>query len=71
LEEAVHVYKEVAAPFEEAAVVSGDAAEAPVDEEKTAEIATGVAEAHSGGGGAAVPVPRNGVAGGVLAAAGA
>jgi uncharacterized protein YjbJ (UPF0337 family) len=51
-------------------LVSGDAAEAPVDEEKTVEIATGVAEAHSGGGGAAVPGPRNGVAGGVLAAAG-
>jgi hypothetical protein len=71
LEEAAPVYKEVAAPFEEAAVVSGDAAEALVEEEKTAEIATGVAEAHSGGGGAAVPGPRDGVAGGVLAAAGA
>jgi hypothetical protein len=71
LEEAAPVYKEVAAPFEEAAVVSGDAAEALVEEEKTAEIATGVAEAHSGGGGAAVAGPRDGVAGGALAAAGA
>jgi hypothetical protein len=51
LEEAAPVYKEVAAPFGEAAVVSGDAAKAPVDEEKTTEIATGVAEVHSGSGG--------------------
>jgi hypothetical protein len=50
LEEAAPVYKKVAAPFEDAAVVWGDAAEALVEEEKTAEIATEVAEAHSRGG---------------------
>jgi hypothetical protein len=36
---------EVAAPFEDAAAVSGDAAEAPLEEEKTAEIATKAPEA--------------------------
>jgi hypothetical protein len=64
LAEAAPVYKEVAAPFEEAAVVLGDVAEAPVNEEKTAD-GFGEEPAVGAGNPLRLPiVPRHRVSGG-------